>query len=124
MMTANLSDWTRGTRSVWVWGLPLAMLLLSARIGGRFQLIAWPALLGWMGTACLLNAWRCRRRHCYITGPYFLLLALISLLYGLGILPLGARGWSNISVALVVGGAFLLYVPERLFGRYVGSREP
>ncbi len=124
MNTVNPGDWTRGSRSLVIWGLPLAVLLLSARLGGRFQLIAWPVLLGWMGAACLLNARRCRRLHCYLTGPYFLVLALISLLYGLGILPLGARGWSSISVALVAGGAFLLYVPERLFGRYLGSRGP
>lgn len=92
--------------------------------------LIWLALLASMGTACLLNARRSRRLHCYHTGPYFLLLALIALLYGLRVLQLGARGWSILSVALVVGGAFLVYVPERLFGRYIGSdkqrcgREP
>ena len=29
-----------------------------------------------MGLACLVNAARCHRLHCYITGPYFLLLAV------------------------------------------------
>jgi hypothetical protein len=48
----------------------------------------------------------------------FLLLALTSLLYGLGVVPLGSRGWSMLSVALVVGGPFLVYVPEWLLGRY------
>jgi hypothetical protein len=120
----NSSDWARGTRFLWIWCLPIAMLWLSARIGGRFQIIAWPATLTWMGIACLLNARRCRRLHCYLTGPYFLLLALMAFLYGLGVLHLGARGWSVLSVALVVGGALLVYVPERLFGRYFGSNEP
>jgi hypothetical protein len=124
MTTAHPRDWAHGSGYLWIWCLPIAMLLLSARLGGRFQINAWPALLAWMGTACLLNARRCRRLHCYLTGPYFLLLALAALLYGLGVLQLGPRGWSTLSVALVVGGAFLFYVPERLFGRYVGSSKP
>jgi hypothetical protein len=26
----------------------------------------------WMGTACILNARRCKRTHCRYTGPYYL----------------------------------------------------
>src|SRR5258708_25178722 len=81
-------DWARGTSFLLIWCLPIAILLLSAWMGGRFQIIAWPTLLTWMGAACLLNARRCQRLHCFLTGPYFLLLALSSLLYGLGVLPL------------------------------------
>ena len=114
-------DWARGTSFILIWCLPIVFLALSAWMGGRFQLIAWPTVLAWMGAACLLNARRCRRLHCYLTGPYFLFLALTSLLYGLGVLPLGVRGWSMLSVALAVGGPFLFYVPERLFGRYLGG---
>ena len=113
-------DWAHGTNLMLIWCLPIAFLALSAWMGGRFQIIAWPTLLTWMGVACLLNARRCRRLHCYLTGPYFLLLALSSLLYGLGVLPLGARGWSMLSAALAVGGLFLFYVPEWLLGRYLG----
>ena len=113
-------DWARGTSFMLIWCLPIAFLALSAWMGGRLQVISWPTLLAWMGAACLLNARRCRRLHCYLTGPYFLLLALTSLLYGLGVLPLRARGWSMLSVALAVGGPFLFYVPESLFGRYLG----
>jgi hypothetical protein len=119
MTPVNPNDWARGTRLLLIWCVPVAGLLVSDRIGGPFQIIAWPVLLTWMGAACLLNARRCRRLHCYLTGPYFLLLALISLLYGLGVFALGARGWSILSVALVDGGVFLVYVPERLFGRYL-----
>jgi hypothetical protein len=75
-----------------------------------------------MGVACLLNAQRCRRLHCYLTRPFFLLLAVGSLFYGLGVLPLGARGRSTLSLILLVGGLFLLYVPEWLFGRYLLKR--
>ena len=93
-------------------------LVVSAWIGGRYLVVVWPTLLTWMGAACLLNARRCHRLHCYLTGPYFLLLALTAMLYGLDVVPLGSHGWTYLSVALVVGGPFLVYVPERVFGRY------
>lgn len=111
-------DWARGTRLLLVWCLPMAILVVSAWIGGRYLVVVWPTLLTWMGVACLLNARRCHRLHCYLTGPYFLFLALTALLYGLGVVPLGSRGWSMLSVALLVGGPFLVYVPEWILGRY------
>jgi hypothetical protein len=112
------TDWARGTRLLLIWCLPIVILLASSWIGGRYLIVLWPALLTWMGLACLLNARRCHRLHCYLTGPYFLLLALVSLLHGLDIVPLGDRGWSMLSVALLVGGPFLVYVPEWALGRY------
>jgi hypothetical protein len=38
-----------------------------------------------------------------------------------GVLPLGTRGWSTLSVALVIGSAILLCVPEWILGRYRSS---
>jgi hypothetical protein len=32
-----------------------------------------------MGVACIVNALRCGRVHCYLTGPFFLLMAVIAL---------------------------------------------
>lgn len=119
----NPSDWARDRRFLLIWCLPIAALVISHQIGGLFRVIAWPMLLTWMGIACLLNARRCRRLHCYLTGPFFLLLAVLSLLYGVGALPLGAHGWSTLSLVLLVGGLFLFYVPEWLFGRYFPERR-
>ncbi len=39
--------------------------------------------LSTLGGACIANALRRRRVHCYVTGPFFLLMASIALLYGL-----------------------------------------
>lgn len=111
-------DWARGTRLLLIWCVPIAILVGSSWIGGRYLVIVWPTLLTWMGAACLLNARRCRRLHCYLTGPYFLVLALTALLYGIGVVPLGPRGWSMLSVALIIGAPFLIYVPELAYGRY------
>lgn len=111
-------DWARGTRLLLIWCVPGVILLLSALIAGPYRVIVWPTLLTWMGAACLMNARRCRRLHCYLTGPYFLLLALLSVLHGSGAMPLGSRGWGILSIALIVGAPFLVYFPEWIFGRY------
>ena len=50
--------------------------------------------LATMGVACIVKALRCGRVHYYLTGPFFLLMALIALSYGLGILHLSGNGWN------------------------------
>ena len=111
-------DLTRGVRGILIWGVPILILAVTANLGGVYPAIAWPLALAFMGAVCLVNALRCGRRHCYFTGPYFLLLATLSLLYGLGILDLGKRDWSWLSLALVIGAFVLICVPEWLFGKY------
>ena len=103
------------------WGLPVGALLVSAYIFPSTMVAVWPLSLGWMGVACLLNARRCRRLHCFLTGPLFLVLGVLSLLHGLHILYLGNNGWETLGTITMVGGAILWYVPERLFGKYVGG---
>lgn len=72
-----------------------------------------------MGTACILNALRCGRIHCYLTGPFFLLMAVAVVLHGLGIVWLGPNGWIWLGLTLiVVGGGLLWYLPERVWGKY------
>ena len=111
-------DWASGGRALLIWCLPAAILLVTALVEGPYLVIVWPSVLGWMGAACLLNARRCSRLHCYLTGPYFLLLGVVALLHGLDVFPLGPTGWQVMLAALVIGGTFLTYVPEWLFGRY------
>jgi len=38
---------------------------------------------------------RCGRVHCYFTGPFLLAMSGASILYGAGVLPLGANGWKS-----------------------------
>jgi hypothetical protein len=100
------------------WGVPIAALIFGSRLGIQ-EIIVTPAALTWMGAACLLNARGCSRLHCFITGPYFLLLAAVSLLHGFEIVPLGAGGWRGIGVATLVGGVALWVLPERIWGKYI-----
>ena len=112
-------DLTCGGVGILLWVIPIIVLGVTAGFGGTIAAIAWPPLLLIMGVACLVNALRCGRLHCYLTGPYFLLLAAVSLFYGLGMLPLGDRGWQWLSSALLIGTCVLVCIPEWLFGRYV-----
>lgn len=58
--------------------------------------------------------------HCHVTGPFFLLLAALSLVHGLGIVSLGPRGWLPIGAILGVGTPLLTFVPEWIWGKYSG----
>jgi hypothetical protein len=90
--------------------------------------ITWTLSLVVMGGACLINARGCGRMHCYFTGPFFLLLAVASLSYGLRLLPLGPHGWEYLGGILLVGGGLLSFMPEWLWGRYrqaqTGAESP
>jgi hypothetical membrane protein len=77
-----------------------------------------------MGVACTINAARCGRVHCYITGPFFVLMAVATLLYGVGILPLGAKGWSLLSLTILVGALALCCLPELFWGKYRKTLPP
>ena len=116
------ADWASGVRGCLTFGIPAAILLISPTIGTRYLVIVWPTLLTFMGVACLLNARRCGRIHCYLTGPFFLILAGVALLYGTSILPFGATGWSALSAAFAIGSLLLCCVPEWFLRRYQTRR--
>ena len=103
-MTDNTPDTTpsdlAGTRASLsrIWGIPIGM----AFIGGFWHAgapVLWPISFLWIGAACSANALRCRRVHCTIMGPTFLVLGLLSALTAVGALALS---WSLLGG---VGGA-------------------
>lgn len=105
------------------WGLPAVVATLTILLADRHLtlFLAASAALAVMGGACLVNAARCRRLHCYLTAPYFLLLALGGLLaYGFD--PHGEQ-FSRLWLLLALGAApLLIWLPERLAGRkYLGA---
>jgi drug/metabolite transporter (DMT)-like permease len=103
-----------------LWGLPVAIILVTGYFagGGWIMTIGWTLSLAVMGAACLVNARGCGRTHCYFTGPFFLLMAVASLLHGVQVLSLGPNGWRFIGAGLVLGGILLYVVPESIWGRY------
>ena len=77
----------------------------------------WVAALVWMGSACLWNAHRCGRRHCYWSGPFFLVMILPVLAYGYGVVPLDIDGWKWLGISIGVGAVLITAITER-GGRY------
>jgi hypothetical protein len=108
-----------------LFGVPVIAIIASgqAHIGAGWRTGIWTSALGIMGVACIANAARCGRVHCYLTGPFFFAIALVTLLYGLGILPLGRQGWNLIALTVLVGAVLLCCLPEFLWGRYKPSRR-
>ena len=74
--------------------------------------------LAWMGTACILNARKCGRTHCYYTGPFFLIMILPDFLHGYGIVPLGDERWKWLGLAVGLGSWGITALTERKFGTY------
>ena len=97
--------------------------LVSSVVG----VCAWLLCIAWVengfvDTICLLNASRCGRIHCYFTGPFFILGAVTSLGYGIGLLPFGPSGWKWIGNITIIGAIMLSSIPEFVLGRYRRNR--
>ena len=102
--------------SKWLlWGTPIVALILGGFVEAFARMLLWTPALLVAGAACIVNARRCGRLHCYVTGPLYLVAALASLLVGmrLALLP-----WSWIAL-WVIGGTALAYIPEWIRGKYV-----
>ncbi len=117
-------DWVGSNRAFAVaWGLPIAALVGAIFVGTLAKTVIWIAALVWMGVACLANATRCRRIHCYFTGPFFFVMAVIAGLHGFGIVPLGPDGWKWLGITVGAGGGLLWCIPEMIWGKFAARRQ-
>ena len=124
--TSNSRDILSNPRLAFVFfWLPAIVLVVSGRfaLSSGLRSIIWFAALAIMGVACTANAVRCGRMHCYLSGPFFLVMAFVTLLYGLGVVPLGRNGWNVISLTILVGAITLCCLPELFFGKYRRGRQ-
>jgi len=113
-------DWVGNARSYAVaWGLPMAALVVTVFLPPLARTLIGTAALLWMGIACLVNAARCGRTHCYFTGPFFLVLAAPMVLHGFGIFSLGPNGWIWLCGSIVAGFAVLWLLPEWILGKFI-----
>ena len=102
------------------WGLPIAigvvvaLLHLSLRLSAGICAVSF----AWMATGCFLNALRCHRLHCYISGPAFLLGTFFAAPVALDVTALGPQMFHNgVTAILMLAG--LSFVPEMVWKRYV-----
>ena len=111
---------SRPTLAFVLFCLPAIAMAVTGRanFSGDWRTVVWTAALSTMGRACIANAVRCGRLHCYITGPFFVAMALVTLLYGLGVVPLGGNGWNLIGLTILAGAIALCCLPELFLGKY------
>ncbi|TCK75893.1 hypothetical protein C7378_0892 [Acidipila rosea] len=107
------TDLACGRFTVLLWWLPVIALVVGAN-WPKFELLLWiPAFLV-MGVACLANAARCGRVHCYVTGPLFLVAAVYVALWGFHLVPMQP----NIFLGSIVGVFLLARLAEVPLGKY------
>jgi hypothetical protein len=120
-MSSASCDWSCHSPAFLLgWGLPIAALSLSGPFAPSWMHVIWPVAFLWMSVACVLNAGRCGRVHCYFTGVFFFILSVLSGLHGFDVVDLGSSAWSWISVTAIIGGVALTIFPEMIWGRYRG----
>lgn len=107
------NDWVGTWRGWAIWGSALVMLILGGHFSGART---WLWFFGFLaaGAACVINAARCGRRHCYFTGPALLLGAGYMGLVGLHFVAMN----ENLVLNAVAGVAVLGCLMEHSLGRY------
>jgi hypothetical protein len=103
-----------GEKAAWLlWYLPIGLLFVG--LGWeRGRIWLWVPALVVMGVACLVNAARCRRMHCYFTGPLYIFAAVYVVLSALGVVPLHPRWF----LLIVLGASCLVQCLELPLGKY------
>jgi hypothetical protein len=110
-------DLVQSNLSWLLWGVPL-VLMAAGSFWAEGRVWLWMPALVVAGAACLVNAARSHRLHCYLTGPFFLLGAVVTVLRATEVLHVS---WSLISGGLILG-CILAFVPERTRGKYLGTQ--
>lgn len=117
---------SRPWRMILVYGVPIAAILSTQFFDANLMVVTAVLVVafGFMGAACVINALGCGRVHCWFTGPFMLVIAMLILLQGLGWWPLFGQRGDGLTVLTNVGlwGALILtFVPEFIFGKYFQS---
>lgn len=99
-----------------LWWLPTLAIFLGLTWNAARPWLWIPAFLV-MGVSCLVNAARCDRVHCYVTGPIFLIAAVYVALAAISLVPLRP----GIFLFVVFGVGMLACLAEIPLGRYKKS---
>jgi hypothetical protein len=112
-------DWVGSRRANLIaWWIPQSAILAGLFLEVPVRTIIWIVTLGWMGTACILNARRCGRTHCRFTGPYYLAMIVPVLILGFGIAYADLFGWLVLGTLIIFGSKLIWWATERAWGQF------
>lgn len=112
-------DWVRQPIGfIFWWGMPIGLGISTNfwHLPLVKTALLWAVALAWMGTGCALNALRCGRRHCFISGPVLWLGAIATFLVALGVLS-GRNALGQV-VNGTIALAALSFLSEWFWGLY------
>lgn len=121
--SAQSRDWLRQPIGcIFWWGMPISLGISTNfwHLPLAKTALIWAIALAWMGTGCALNAFRCGRRHCLISGPVLWLGAIATLCVALGVLS-GRNALGEI-VNGTIALAALTFLSEWFWGLYAGRK--
>ncbi|MDX1624581.1 MAG: hypothetical protein R3199_11460 [Gemmatimonadota bacterium] len=108
----------RGWSAIVLWGIPAALIVAGGVWSELYLWLATPAFAV-MGIACVANAARCGRLHCYATGPLLLAMAAYHVAVALELAP---AAWLDEAGIVLLAGIVLAFAAERIADRrYVGG---
>jgi hypothetical protein len=101
-------------RSAILWGIPIALVAIGIILEAA-RPVLWTIGFLWMGGSCVSNAVHCRRMHCILTGPLFLVVGGLSAANALSLLSLSWKVLGN--TALI--GTLVAFAPEWFGKKYL-----
>lgn len=117
-------DFARGWGIALIWGPPLALVLFAEFASPIFHLMfATTGILAvagtfWFGIACLTNAVRCGRTHCWVDGSLMPILAVGGLLNLRNLVHFPWNSFFGIWYLIIVVG----FLSECVVGSYSRAR--
>jgi len=112
-------DWVANkNRFIFNGALPACLIAISGFLSPIpiYTGIIWTSALAWMGFACLRNAKKCGRMHCFFSAPFFLIAGGISFLIGLQWIQL--ISFRDLGIILLIGTPIVCILPEVIWGTY------
>lgn len=105
-----------------IWGAPILIGVAGGLLAPTQSWAAgvWSIMFFWMGAACVFNARRCGRLHCYFAGPVLLAGATLAGARAVSAFDPGANSLPMI-VSVTIGFAALTWALEGVWGKYVRS---
>ena len=112
-------DWLRSpSASLLAWWIPHTAIVASLFAPVPARAGIWIIALLWMGIACILNARRCGRTHCRYTGPYYLAMIALVVLFAVDMGSAGFFAWLILGVLILAGSRIIWWATEHAWGKF------